>query len=72
MPNGSNRRRPTGNFALRLDNFHCTNLFVVQIINVQRRSRAESTREATSESEDEKKTAPILARSKRMFAITLI
>jgi hypothetical protein len=72
IPNGSSLRRPTGNFALRLDNFHCTSPFVVQIINVQRRSSDESTKEATSEREEEKKTAPIFAARRRIFARILI
>jgi hypothetical protein len=39
---------------------------------VQRRSRAESTREAMRERESEWKTAPIFAARRNMFAITLI
>ena len=45
---------------------------MVQIIRVQRRSRAESTREAIRERDDDPKAAMILAMSRQMFAITFI
>jgi hypothetical protein len=42
------------------------------MISVHSRSSAESTNEAISERDDEKKTAPILAAKRRTLAITLI
>jgi hypothetical protein len=72
IPSGSSRRLPTGNRERSFPNFHWTSLFVVQIIKVQRRSSAESTREAIKERLIEKKTAHILAISSRTFARTLI
>lgn len=42
------------------------------MIRVHSRSRAESTREAMSEREEEAKAATILAMRRMMFAITLI
>ncbi len=44
IPSGSSRRRPTGNLCCRRVRFQATSLLVVQIIMVQRRSRAESTK----------------------------
>ena len=72
IPRGSRRRRPTGNLCCSRRIFHWTSLFVVQMISVHSRSRAESTREAMSESEDDVKAATILAMRRRMLAITLI
>ena len=72
IPRGSRRRRPTGNLCCSRRIFHWTSLFVVQMISVHSRSRAESTREAMSESEEDAKAATILATRRRMFAITLI
>ena len=72
IPRGSRRRRPTGNLCCSRRIFHWTSLFVVQIIRVQSRSRAESTREAMSEREDDPNAAMTLAVRRRMFAITLI
>ena len=72
MPRGSRRRRPTGNLCWRRRIFQATNLLVVHIIKVQSKSRAESTREATREREEEKKAAHILAMRRRMLARTLI
>ena len=45
---------------------------MVQIMRVHRRSRAESTREAMREREEEVNAAAILAARRRMLAITLI
>jgi hypothetical protein len=53
IPKGSSRRRPTGNRARNVERRHCTSLAVDHMIRVQRRSNAESTKEATRESEDE-------------------
>jgi hypothetical protein len=53
IPIGSRRLRPTGNFFFRRFSFQPTTLLVLQIISVQRRSRAESTRDAMSEREFE-------------------
>ena len=72
IPSGSSLRRPTGNLRWSRPIFHWTSLLVVHIISVHRRSRAESTREAISEREDDVKAAMTLAISSRMFAITLI
>lgn len=72
IPRGSSRRRPTGNLRRKRRIFHWTSLFVVQMINVQSRSRAESTREAMSEREEDVKAAMILATRRRMLAMTLI
>lgn len=72
MPMGSSRRRPTGNLCARRERFHATRELVVYIIMVQRRSRAESTREARRESEVEKKAAVIFAIRRRILARTLI
>jgi len=72
MPSGSRRRRPTGNLCCNLRILHCTSLLVVQMIEVHRRSRAESTRDAMSESDDELKAAMTLAMRRTTLAITLI
>jgi hypothetical protein len=72
IPRGSNRLRPTGKCARRLVSLHFTNLLVVQTIKVQRRSNAESSREAISEREDEKKTAAIFEAKRKTFAMILI
>ena len=72
IPKGSSRRCPTGNLRFRALNLHETNLFVVQTISVQRRSRPESTSEAMREREEEKKTAPIFAARRSTFEMTLI
>lgn len=61
-----------GKRAWREESFQETRRLVVQIMRVQRRSRAESTREAIREREEEKKTATILAARRRMLARTLI
>lgn len=53
IPRGSRRRRPTGNLCWSLRIFQATSLFVVQMISVQRRSRAESAREAMREREED-------------------
>ena len=72
IPRGSNRRRPTGNLCCSRLIFHWTSLLVVQMIKVHSRSRAESTREAMSEREEDPKAAMILAMRSKTFAITLI
>lgn len=72
IPSGSRRLRPTGNLCCNLVILHCTSLLVVQIMIVHRRSRAESTREAMSESDDELKAAMTLAMRRAMLASTLI
>ena len=72
MPNGSSLRRPTGNLCCNLRILHCTSLCVVQMINVQSRSSAESTSDAMSESDEELKAAMILATKSRILAMTLI
>lgn len=72
IPSGSSRRRPTGNLRLRLSRRHCTSLFVVQTMRVHNRSRAESRREATRESEEDWVAAAALAANSIMLAITLI
>ena len=72
IPRGSSRRRPTGNLCCKRRIFHWTSLFVVQMIKVQSRSRAESTREAMSEREEDVTAAMILATRRRMLAMTLI
>ena len=72
IPRGSSRRRPTGNLCCSRRIFHCTSLFVVQIIKVHSRSRAESTSEAMREREEDAKAAVILAMRRIMLAITLI
>ena len=72
MPNGSSRRRPTGNFFCRELRRHCTMRLVLQTMRVQRRSRAESTVEARREREPEEVTAMILPMRRRMLAKTLM
>ena len=72
IPRGSRRRRPTGNLCCRRFIFQATSLLVVKIMRVQRRSRAESTREAIKEREVEEKAARHFAARRRMLAITLI
>ena len=49
-----------------------TSLLVVKMMRVQRRSRAESTREAMREREVDLRVARDLAARRRMLAITLI
>lgn len=71
IPSGSRRLRPTGNLCCNFRILHCTSLLVVQIINVHRRSRAESTREAMSDNDDELKAAMTFATRRAMLAITL-
>lgn len=53
MPKGSRRLRPTGKRLFRAFRRHCTRRFVDQTMRVQSRSKAESTREAISEREEE-------------------
>ena len=72
IPRGSSRFRPTGNLCCSLRILHWTSLLVVHIMTVQRRSSAESTREAMSDSDEDAKAATILATRSRMFAMTLI
>ena len=72
MLRGSRRRRPTGNLCWRRRIFQATSLLVVHIIKVQSKSRAESTREAIRDREEEKKAAHILAMRRRTLATTLI
>ena len=72
IPRGSSRLRPTGNLCCSRRIFHWTSLVVVQMIKVHSRSRAESTREAMSEREEDAKAAMILAMRRMIFAITLI
>lgn len=72
MPMGSRRRRPMGNFFLRLWRRQPTSLLVTQMMMVQSKSRAESTRDAIKERELDQMAATPLAASRRMFTITLI
>ena len=72
MPKGSRRRRPTGNLCCRRLIFQATSLLVVKIMRVQRRSRAESTRDAIRDSEVDENAARHFAARSRMLAITLI
>ena len=72
IPRGSSRRRPTGNLCCSRRIFHWTSLFVVQMIRVQSRSRAESTSEAMSEREEDAKAAMTLAMRRMTLAMTLI
>ena len=72
MPIGSRRRRPMGNFFLRLSRRQPTSLLVTQMMTVQSRSKAESTREAIKEREFDHSAATPLAASRRMFTRTLI
>ena len=69
---GSSLLRPIGNRFLSGLIFHWTSLFVVQIMIVHRRSRAESTKLAISDNEEEKKAAIILAANRHTLAKTLI
>lgn len=72
IPRGSSRFRPTGNLCRNLRILHWTSLFVVQTINVHRRSRAESTSDAIRDSDEELKAAMPLATRRRTLAMTLI
>ena len=72
IPRGSRRRRPTGNLCRSRRIFHWTSLFVVQMMRVQSRSRAESTSEAMSEREEDAKAAMTLAMRRMTLAMTLI
>lgn len=72
IPSGSRRRRPIGNFFLRLVRRHPTSLFVVQMMMVQSRSSAESTSEAIRDNELDHRAATPLAASKRILTMTLI
>lgn len=72
IPIGSRRRRPMGNFFLRLSMRQPTSLLVIQMITVQRRSRAESTRDAIKERELDQIAATPFAPRRRMFTMTLI
>lgn len=72
MPNGSSRRRPTGNLRRRRLIFHWTSLLVVHTMTVQSRSRAESTREAIREREEDPIAAITLAARRTTLATTFI
>ena len=72
IPRGSSRRRPTGNLCRSRRMFHWTSLFVVQMMRVQSRSRAESTSEAMREREEDAKAAMTLAMRRMTLAMTLI
>lgn len=72
MPIGSRRLLPTGNFFLSLFRRHPTNLFVVQMMTVHRRSSAESTSDAMSEREFDQRAATPFAANNRMLTKTLI
>ena len=72
IPRGSSRRRPTGNLCCSRRILHWTSLFVVQMMRVQSRSRAESTSEAMSEREEDAKAAMTLAMRRMILAMTLI
>lgn len=72
IPRGSRRLRPTGNFFLSLSSRQPTSLLVVQMMTVQRRSSAESTRDAIKESELDQIAATPLAASRRTLTATLI
>ena len=72
IPSGSSRLRPTGNLCCNFRVLHWTSLFVVQMINVHKRSRAESTKDAISERDEELNAAMILATKSIMLAITFI
>lgn len=72
MPNGSSLRRPTGNLCCKPCIFHWTSLFVVQMIIVHNRSKAESTREAISDSDEEENAATIFAIRRKTLAMTLV
>ena len=72
IPRGSSRRRPTGNLRRRLFSRHCTNLFVDHTIRVHRRSRAESSREAMRDSEEDWVVAIALAANSNTLAMMLI
>ena len=72
IPRGSSRRRPTGNLCCSRRILHWTSLFVVQMMRVQSRSRAESTSEAMSEREEDAKAAMTLAMRRVTLAKTLI
>ena len=71
IPRGSRRRRPTGNFRTRNERRQFTRRLVVQSMPVQRRSRAESRREAIRDREFDWDDATALAARRRMFAATL-
>ena len=72
MPKGSSRRRPTGNLCCNFVIFHCTNLFVTQMITVHNRSRAESASEAMRDKDEDVHAAAIFAMRRRILARTLI
>lgn len=72
IPSGSSLRRPTGNLCRSFRILHCTSLLVVQMINVHKRSKAESTKEAIKESDEEPNAATILAIRSITLATTLI
>lgn len=72
MPMGSSRRRPIGNFFRKPSTRQLTSLLVVQMMTVQSRSRAESTRDAIKDRELDQMAATPLAARRRMFTTTLI
>ena len=72
MPRGSRRLRPTGNFFLSLSRRQPTSLLVTQMMTVQRRSRAESTRDAMRESELDQIAATPFAANRSILTQTLI
>ena len=72
IPRGSKRLLPTGNFLRSFLILQPTSLLVVQTINVQRRSRAESTSDAMRERDEEYPAAMPFAASRMMLATTLI
>lgn len=72
MPMGSKRLRPIGNLFFRAFRRQPTSLFVVQMMIVQSKSRAESTRDAIKDSEFDQMAATPLAASRRMLTRTLI
>lgn len=72
IPMGSRRLRPMGNFFLRVWRRQPTSLLVVQMMIVQSKSRAESTRDAIKDSEFDQMAATPLAASKKMLTRTLI
>jgi len=64
--------RRTGKRLLNELIFQATSLLVDHMMIVHRRSSALSVSDAISDSDDEKKTAKILAARRKTFAITLV
>ncbi|KAI8409261.1 hypothetical protein FOFC_09096 [Fusarium oxysporum] len=72
IPSGSKRLRPTGKRRCIACNRHKTSLLVDHTISVHSKSSAESTSDATSDSDPVVNTANAFPAKRRILAITLI